>query len=365
MSNFLELNRKTKKEVVYQKENYIMKNGKPYTLEGESLELVDRKTTIKKQMKELEMELELIDIELNERLHTSSNIEVCDVCTFFYIGRSETVLPFGHRFETLSDSPTTIDCVCGNTLHRHSSFISALDYINSETCKEHISQNFKNELSAASLKYIVDILPYISVPSFVVEYDKSYKKNKEWKNVHKELLEKDFIRIVEALNTDHFTLVVNARKLNLYPDNNLFNEIKIQNKFKTSYLSTINVRSNRIKNLPNTFTDEQKQLVLDRFNNRCAFTGEETSLHLDHVIPIAWEIEGTVVSNMLPLSASANSSKHDSNVFEWYEKKGRQYNVKEDLFIVAITYIAELNNMSFDEYKQYVYDCEKSKRHSI
>lgn len=64
---------------------------------------------------------------------------------------------------------------------------------------------------------------------------------------------------------------------------------------------------------------------------------------------------------MLPIWDSINSSKHDSNVFEWYKVKGDRFEIKEELFINAMTYIAELNDMTFDEYKDYVYECEQDK----
>lgn len=113
--------------------------------------------------------------------------------------------------------------------------------------------------------------------------------------------------------------------------------------------------------LPDTFTDEQKAELLRKFDGKCAFTGKDVPIQIDHVIPVASGHGGTILENMLPIWKRINSSKGDRNVFEWYEKNGDRFEVVPELFEQAIGYIAELNGMSYEEYHEYVYDCHSAK----
>lgn len=322
------------------------------------IELFKREQEIKMEIKKLEEELENINVTLN------APIEICEECSYFYIGHSELFLmftPWASETTSLDDPFFRCHC-CEKKLRRHDSFMKALEYMTTDDCGNYIFQNFRSELGDDALIYLAMTTRNISVPSFTVVYDIKHKDDNRFNNILQELQENDFIRIIEATNIDHFTVVFNARKIGLYENNDILSTICIQKKFDKPYLFNVNKRTHRLNNLENNFSLEDKERLLKRFNNKCAFTGKDVDIHLDHVIPVAWEVEGTTISNMLPLWSRLNSSKHDSNVFEWYKNKGAEYEVREELFIDAITYIAELKGMTFEEYKDYVYSCDpKSK----
>jgi hypothetical protein len=57
-----------------------------------------------------------------------------------------------------------------------------------------------------------------------------------------------------------------------------------------------------------------------------------------------------------------NSSKHAKNPFEWV--KDKRYKEKIDIvkFNYLVSYLANLNGLSEEEFKQFVYWCENNKR---
>lgn len=43
-----------------------------------------------------------------------------------------------------------------------------------------------------------------------------------------------------------------------------------------------------MKDVPNTLSENQRELVLDTFNRKCALTEEHQDVDLDHFVPLAW-----------------------------------------------------------------------------
>lgn len=109
--------------------------------------------------------------------------------------------------------------------------------------------------------------------------------------------------------------------------------------------------------LINDFSTDQEKATLSYFNGRCALTGKDVPLHVDHVLPLAVGHGGTTLSNMLPIGQRLNSSKGAKNIFEWYEENGDRFDVVPELFAKAIEYLAELNEMTTQDYRDYVYEC--------
>jgi len=116
------------------------------------------------------------------------------------------------------------------------------------------------------------------------------------------------------------------------------------------------VRRARKRALPDTLTSEQVEIILKRLNNKCALTGDD-EYELDHFVAINTGHGGTIYENMIPLSRSLNASKRDNNPFEWFEGNKRRFNVTEESFSNLVSYLAELNEMSVNEYRDYVYEC--------
>lgn len=117
-------------------------------------------------------------------------------------------------------------------------------------------------------------------------------------------------------------------------------------------------RRTKKKILPNTLTHEQWNQILEHFNGCCALTGSTEDIHIEHFIPIAWASEGgTTHKNCYPMSGALNSSKQDSNPYEWI-KRFPEYG---EAFNQLVKYLAEQNDMSEKEFEDYVYWCESNK----
>lgn len=115
-------------------------------------------------------------------------------------------------------------------------------------------------------------------------------------------------------------------------------------------------RRARKNKLPDSFSDYDKLEVLNYFNNSCCLTGSK-EYQWDHVIPIATGNGGTIKENMIPLRADLNFSKKASNIFEWFDRYKHVYNLDSEKFNDLITYLARINKMPIDEYREYVYKC--------
>jgi hypothetical protein len=122
-------------------------------------------------------------------------------------------------------------------------------------------------------------------------------------------------------------------------------------------------RRARKKQLPNDFTVEEQKKVLEQFNDSCALTGDKQNIHFDHVIPISIGHGGTTYGNMIPLRADLNFSKHDSNIFEWFEANRQHFELSTEKFETLIDYLAEINSVTKEDYKDHVYWCHENSHH--
>lgn len=121
-------------------------------------------------------------------------------------------------------------------------------------------------------------------------------------------------------------------------------------------------RRARKRMLPDTLTEIEAFEILETFNGKCAFCDAEAE-HLDHFIPLVTECGGTIKENIIPLCQPMNSSKHGRNPFLWADiyLKGEE----KRKFEQTVRYLADLNNMTTTDYKQYVFMCFKNTIASI
>ncbi|MEX5522930.1 hypothetical protein [Bacillus cereus] len=115
-------------------------------------------------------------------------------------------------------------------------------------------------------------------------------------------------------------------------------------------------RRARKKALPDTWTLEQKEKMLEYFERKCALTGED-DITEEHAIPISIGHGGTIHGNMWPLCHRLNSSKHNKNIFEWFEANRQRFELSQERFDRLIAWLAAANDMTVDEYRDYVYWC--------
>jgi hypothetical protein len=106
---------------------------------------------------------------------------------------------------------------------------------------------------------------------------------------------------------------------------------------------------------------EWDMYIKNKFNSRCPILNSE-DFHIDHFIPLSWGHGGTYIGNVIPLSPKLNISKGNKNPFEWRNLLNDEHKMKFDL---VVEHLSEINGMSYDLFKEYVYWCEKNKRDAL
>jgi hypothetical protein len=119
-------------------------------------------------------------------------------------------------------------------------------------------------------------------------------------------------------------------------------------------------RRARVKGSISDLTLGQHAKIMKHFNNSCALTLEKEDIHMDHVIPLSTGHGGTTYGNMIPLRSDLNLSKNNKNIFEWFEANRQRFNIPEKKFEKLIEYLAEINIVTTDEYRDHVYWCHEN-----
>jgi hypothetical protein len=120
-------------------------------------------------------------------------------------------------------------------------------------------------------------------------------------------------------------------------------------------------RRARHKGLIHDLSVKQQESVFEFFKG-CALTGETIDCHWDHVIPLSIGHGGTTFGNMIPLKANLNTSKRDSNIFEWFNVNRQRFELSQERFDKLIAWLASANAMTVEEYRDYVYWCHANPR---
>jgi hypothetical protein len=120
-------------------------------------------------------------------------------------------------------------------------------------------------------------------------------------------------------------------------------------------------RRARKSGLIDDFTIEQHAEILMGFNG-CSLTEEHYDIHMDHVIPLSTVHGGTTYGNMIPLRSDLNISKGYRNIFEWFNANRERFGLSQAKFDALIEWLAEANEMTVDEYRDYVYWCHANPR---
>lgn len=113
------------------------------------------------------------------------------------------------------------------------------------------------------------------------------------------------------------------------------------------------------KALPREFNGKLWVSIVERFGGHCALT-DSKYFTVDHFIPVAWGHGGLTISNVYPLDAELNKSKSDKNPFVWYEENRDQ--IEEERWNELVFYIAIQNDLTVEEFREYVFWCEYNKR---
>lgn len=113
--------------------------------------------------------------------------------------------------------------------------------------------------------------------------------------------------------------------------------------------------------LVNNLTAGDIGSIYARFNNSCALTRSDSPV-LDHFVPLAWGHGGTHIGNVVPLDSRLNSSKGDANPFEWMKMSHISERVSPGAWDSLIQWLAVQNDMSIQDFTDYVYWCSENRR---
>ena len=146
-----------------------------------------------------------------------------------------------------------------------------------------------------------------------------------------------------------------------WKENNHASHIENARKYRAKNREKFRLKNQRrramVKSLPHDLTESEMKGIFDAFGGKCAIC-ERDADSLDHFIPIASGHGGTTLANMLPLCQSMNSSKMDKNPFEWADSfLDGSSKIKFD---TAVEYLSNLNGLSVDEYREFVFSCFKN-----
>lgn len=104
-------------------------------------------------------------------------------------------------------------------------------------------------------------------------------------------------------------------------------------------------------------TTEQLTEIKKKFAYRCALTGEDCDLSIDHVIPVITGYGHATVGNLIPLKEELNYSKGPKHIFEWFEESRVHYKLSRGKFNKLIQYLSDVNGMTVREYRIYMDWC--------
>lgn len=131
---------------------------------------------------------------------------------------------------------------------------------------------------------------------------------------------------------------------------------------KHKFLIYSKKRKKYVKLLPFTMTSESWSQIERDFHNSCALTKHTFDLNMEHFIPVEWGHGGTYIGNVYPLYWSLNRSKSNTNPFVWIERGDVKSLVDWNKWDTLVSYLADQNNLTVDELKNFVFWCEKNKR---
>lgn len=201
------------------------------------------------------------------------------------------------------------------------------------------------------------------------EYKKRYRKSDRGKKVEEayRIKNKDKYKEIQSKYEKNRRLSADRQDyLKEYREKNKERLRKLRRIWGKENLDKISVynhaRMTKAKNLRYEWGKQERDFVIGFFGNKCALTGDEGNLELDHFIALSTGFGGTYIGNMIPLKAEINNSKHNKNPFEWIQSQTEEMK-KNFSFVVEV--LAEQNNMDVREFELYVNSCYKSGKQSI
>jgi hypothetical protein len=113
------------------------------------------------------------------------------------------------------------------------------------------------------------------------------------------------------------------------------------------------------KSLINDYTATESEFKRLLYNG-CALSDNTEDLHDDHFIALSTGHCGTYLANIIPLSSELNLSKCNKNPFEWLNEVDDVIDYKKAAETIIM--LAYLNEMTVQEYIDFVYWCYENPR---
>lgn len=118
----------------------------------------------------------------------------------------------------------------------------------------------------------------------------------------------------------------------------------------------------RKRNLPNCLPRTGYEDLVQGYHNKCAISGVESGISLDHFIPLSLNHGGSYIGNVYPLCGALNSSKQAANPFEWFADNAERFGLDPAKFDELVTLLAHQNGITPQELRDFVYWCFANKR---
>lgn len=96
-------------------------------------------------------------------------------------------------------------------------------------------------------------------------------------------------------------------------------------------------RRTRLAGLAHSFSEEEWNVCKERFNQKCAYCGQDEKLMRDHFIPLSKGGEFTK-NNVIPSCNKCNASKNDRDFFEWYPRFKEYSKTRENEILKYLNY---------------------------
>lgn len=166
------------------------------------------------------------------------------------------------------------------------------------------------------------------------------KRNTDWNKENPER-RKEIMRKFDA--SEERKILQNKHKEKRYAGNR--NWKKNNPEYMKNYMQA---RRNKMLELPYDFTIEDWEYAKEYFNCSCAYCGDKENdnikLEQDHFIAMS-KGGGYTKFNIIPACRTCNSSKHNNDFLEWYEK---QLFYNESNVETILNYFEGLEDMSED-----------------
>ena len=122
-------------------------------------------------------------------------------------------------------------------------------------------------------------------------------------------------------------------------------------------------RRGKERNTDTLLTSKYIAFIKNHFDNKCAICENSENLHIDHFIPLAWNMNKTIKGNYIILCENCNSYiKRDSNYIDWinrYNNPSYEHKLNDILL-----WLAKENNMTLKEYKDFYWNVYNNKNQS-